>query len=56
MIKRDLFVAVNQNQIAVFTVALTSVSFSVFTLIQQEESMEWLIRVELQEPEFELSG
>ena len=35
---------------------LTSVSLNVFTPIQQEESMDHDIGVELQEPEFELSG
>ena len=38
------------------TVVFTNVSLSVSTPIQQEESMDHDIRVELQEPEFELSG
>ena len=45
--RRDVFVAANQNQIAVL---LTTVSFSVSRAYEMA-----CIRVKLQEPEFELS-
>ena len=51
-IKRDLFASLIKIQIASL---VTSVSFSVFTLYNKKSLWDG-IRVELKEPEFELSG
>ena len=52
-IKRDLFASlINKIQIASL---VTSVSFSVFALYNKKSLWDG-IRVELKEPEFELSG
>ena len=50
--KRDLFASLIKIQIASI---VTSVSFSVFTLYNKKSLWDG-IRVELKEPEFELSG